>query len=139
MQEERIFHERWTTSERVDRESVDCACSTQECFGRFVSSESRLVQSETETPVTDRAWAIGNLRKFGAPSAKFPQIANLQWSVSMSLNSGIHSEVLAQSGVHSEVLPCSSLHMRDSRWAGPPLTSVGVCGLFPPSADSQGT
>ena len=43
---------------------------------------------------TDRAWAIGNLRKFGAPSAKFPQIANLQWSaVSMSLNPGIHSEV----------------------------------------------
>ena len=31
--------------------------------------------------MTDRAWAIGNLRKFGAPSAKFPQIANLQWSV----------------------------------------------------------
>ena len=34
-----------------------------------------------QMPVTDRAWAIGKLRKFGAPSAKFPQIANLQRSV----------------------------------------------------------
>ena len=77
---------------------------------------------KTRSPWTDRACAIGNLRKFGAPSAKFPQIANLQWSVCLhvsqsgntfrdsfrsiwdyiprflSLNLGLHSEVLAQSG-----------------------------------------
>ena len=31
--------------------------------------------------MTDRAWAIGNLRKKIAPSDVFPQLANLQWSV----------------------------------------------------------
>ena len=59
-------------------------------------------------PATDRAWAIGNLRKFGAPSAKFPQIANLQWSVCLSPCRSIWEYIPRfNPGIHSEVLPCS--------------------------------
>ena len=85
-----------------------------------------------QMPVTDRAWAIGNLRKLGAPSAKFPQIANLQWYVylhsaqcgntfrgSFCSIRGTLPRSLLNPGIHSEVLPCSRGHILSSRRWGP--------------------
>ena len=45
------------------------------------TAEPPLCAQWGQMPVTDRAWAIGNLRIFFAPSEHFPQFANLQWSV----------------------------------------------------------
>ena len=78
----------------------------------------RFALSGAKTPVTDRAWAIDNLRKFCAPSTKSPQVANLQWSVclhvaqsgntfrgsSRSIRECIPSSFLLNLEIHSEVL-----------------------------------
>ena len=85
-------------------------------------------------PVTDRTWAVGNLRKKIAPSEHFPQIANLQWSVCLSPCRSIREytpRFLLNLGIHSEVLLRSSLHMRGWRRWGPypPLTPLGR-GIF---------
>ena len=66
-------------------------------------------------PATDRTLAIVNLRKFGAPSAKFPQIVNLQWSV--CLRAGRQSFC----DWHFEVIvpqAPQSLQNADLQWSG---------------------
>ena len=75
-----------------------------------------------KTPVTDRAWAIGNLRKFGAPSTKFPQIANLQWSVCLHV---------AHPGIHPQGAPALRVPLlsRCPCFQGSPLLSGAKCGV----------